>query len=108
MSVRIPSVDFWTRKEFLEARKAQMASEQNMRPPGWEDAELIIVDAGDDVICDGCGAEIPDNAELINLVEFGKRVQCDGCYQRWYASQPVKYRRLNLDGSLGPYIEGDE
>lgn len=94
----IPSVDEWVRSEFLEARKRQLQSPPKV-PPGFEGADVIVMDAGDDVICDTCNAEINDPTVL--LVEYGRRVACSACYRKNYFDQPLRYRYLNEDGSLG-------
>ncbi len=98
----VPSVDFWFRAEFLAARKAQteFAKQQAEGKPN-----VHIVDSGDDIVCDTCSNVVDDNGELINLVGFGRRVVCDSCYQRNHAKEPIKYRVMNEDGSLGEYIK---
>lgn len=97
----IPSVDFWEREEFLAARKEQLAFAKKNSSKA-----VIFIDTGDDVICDTCNAEILD--QMINLVEFGRRVNCDACYQKYYAKEPVKYRTLRADGGLGQYVTVEE
>ncbi len=104
----IPSIDFWFRQEFLDARDKQMAAQimADMANPPTETVHYI--DGGDDVVCDNCNSDIPDDGELLNLVEFGRRVVCDKCYQRWYASEDVTYRVLNPDGTLGHEVKKED
>lgn len=88
--LKIPSTAFWLRSEFLRARALQ--TETAKRDAGPDD---IVIDCGDDVICDNCNADIPDDPELINVVEFGRRVVCDPCFQRLYARDEVTYRTIH-------------
>lgn len=92
--MKIPNIDFWSYDEFIQARRRQFeASKEN--PPIWKKGfEIIHLDPGDKINCDSCNAEIIKSNELINLVEFGKRVVCDICYQKNYAHLEIQYKEV--------------
>lgn len=101
----IPSTDVWPRIEFCYARKRQMDSQKVIDKGAGIDA--TYVEHGIDIIyCDTCNATIND--AVIRLVEFGRRVACKPCYNRLYASEPMRWRELNEDGTLGTIIERRE
>lgn len=98
----IPSVDEWLRSEFLEARKAQMDAQKAMDQQSGISGSVHYVDCGDDIVCDNCNAIIDDPTIL--LVHFGRRVACKDCYRRWHAHEPIVWRRLRRDGSIGEVV----
>lgn len=102
----IPSVDFWFRGEFLKARKAQVEAQK--KRDAEAKIESIVIDADDLIFCDLCDIEIENDGELINLVDFGKKVVCDKCYQEVYSLSPITRRKLNEDGSLGPWVKMED
>lgn len=89
----VPSVSPWRRGEFLDARKRQMAAAYQAAGP-----EDIIVDAGDEIVCDSCNANA--DGPIIFVVDYGSAVACPHCLRRWH-SGPIKYRPMYEDGSLG-------
>ena len=99
----IPSIDEWPRAEFLRAREAQMQAQKARDKALGARVEYLEAPEGV-VLCDSCNARIED--PLILLVEFGRRVACRDCFQRSYASGPVQYRRLRVDGTLGEVVDG--
>lgn len=107
----VPSKDFWSRDEFLAARKKQMEAHAKgetdciCKDPDspFFGAEEIVMDPGDEIICDSCNANI--DTPVITLVQFGRRAVCDECYKRWYKDEPLEYRELKADGSLGEIVQ---
>ena len=98
----IPNKAFWGRAEFLQARQLQYeAAIKRPTEPGE-----YIMEPDEDVICDWCNALIED--PMINLVDFGSRAVCDVCYQKHYAKEPMKYRVMNPDGTLGNIVQSNE
>ncbi len=98
----IPSQDIWLREEFCAARHRQM--EQQKKLDSQQGVEAIYMEPGyDEVICDYCNADI--EGQLIRLVEFGRKAVCGHCYNKYYANEPNKFRKLREDGSLGEYLE---
>lgn len=77
--MNIPEHELWTRTEFLDARKRQTEAFKNQpREEFW--GEVIVVDAGEEIICDTCNDLI--ETPYVHLVDYGKRVNCDRCYER--------------------------
>lgn len=97
--MRVPNTDCWPRHEFLESRKKQLEAAHKSHPLEKRGCERIILDTGADIFCDFCDETI--TTQYVNLVDYGHRVACNECYQRHYRNEPLKYRRLNPDGSLG-------
>lgn len=65
----------------------------------------IIIESGDDILCDNCNDAI--DTPFIHLVEFGRRVVCQACWESWYKAEAVVYRHLNADGTLGNIIRSE-
>ena len=101
----IPSVDKWLRSEFCRARKAQMDSQKQMDLSGGVKAHYMETDFNE-VRCDMCNTLIEDY--IIRLVEFGRRVACGDCYERLYKNDPIQWRELNTDGTLGKIQDTQE
>ena len=96
----IPSVDEWPRLEFCSARARQMAAQKQLdAKAGLQDKVHYAETKFDEIICDYCAAEITDLTIL--LVDFGRRVACKECFNKSYRNEPLSYRRLKTDGSLG-------
>lgn len=94
----VPSQDVWERSEFLSARRAQ--ARQPLELPNWmKGAEVTVVEMGSTILCDGCAAEILE--QKILLVQFGRKVMCSPCYQQFYKNEPIEYRRILPNGTLG-------
>jgi len=102
----IPSTSLWSREDFLSARDQQIKSTQSFYADKGKPDYVHIMDPGNEILCDVCNSEIC--TAHVRLVEFGNRVNCDECFEKWYGKQPVKYRQLNEDGSLGKYVGEDE
>ena len=102
----VPSVDTWSREDFLRARKGQMEAQRKADQENPPNANVHYMDGGDVILCDSCNVDIPWDA--IILVDFGRRVACPDCYNKWYANKPVTYRALNQDGTLGRYVRRDD
>ena len=100
--MKIPSKDTWTREEFIEARRRQLLADKRNNAAARFGLKVTYVDMGDKILCDSCGAEI--TTKLINLVEYGRRVACTKCFNKSYASEPIKYRRLTTRGTLGEEV----
>lgn len=103
MSKLIPSTDEWPRDQFLKARDKQMLAQaiaDSISPP---DANVIHIESGDEILCDNCNVEIEDPTVL--LVEYGRRVNCKECFNRWYSNEPLTYKELREDGSLGRTVK---
>ncbi len=88
----IPKVSFWTYDEFVDARWAQYQASLGTAHP--------VVIPPDGVFCDACNFKIPKNGELLNVVDFGRLVVCDACFQRRWARERITYKKMNPDGSL--------
>ncbi len=103
----VPSIDEWTREEFLAARAAQHSC------PGLNHIEELLMSAGQPyevhtinpgnlIVCDGCNCKI--ETPTILLVEFGRKVNCAACFLEYHANEPVVWRRLRPDGSIGDVV----
>lgn len=102
MKTLIPSVDTWPRGQFTIARLAQMEAQKSADQKSGSQNVIYSNIEFDEILCDTCNAEI--HTVTIILVEFGSRVNCQDCYLKWYAKQPIKWRRMNEDGTLGGYV----
>jgi hypothetical protein len=102
MPTIIPSTDIWDRREFLNARKAQLQSMRPIDPYPLKGIHVHVLDVGDQILCDACDMDI--NTPTVRLVEYGRKVMCAACFMRWHAGTPVTYRRLNQDGTLGEVV----
>ncbi len=72
------------RELFLKKRAASVAARKaegdtvEMYGQKWAN---IVVDPGDEVICDGCNALIED--KIVLHVNHGSRVECPACIKNW-------------------------
>jgi hypothetical protein len=99
----VPKIAFWKYQEFIDARWAQYQA--SLRNPSHDRYAI----PPDGIFCDYCNFKIPNNGELINVVDFGRIVVCDPCYQRRWATERVTYKKMNPDGSLDKNeIEAEE
>lgn len=72
----------WDRKSFLEARAKQTAvAKEAVVIRGWEH---IVIDAGDEIVCDDCNALI-EGADVL-VVRSGRRAVCRPCFDLSHAA----------------------
>lgn len=72
-----PETQDWNRSDFLSARRRQ--TEAAKKVPARTGFTRIVIDAGDEIICDFCSDGIDD--ETIHLVRRGKSVACNKCFK---------------------------
>lgn len=94
----VPSIDTWMRRDFLAARAAQMDAQKAADAKAGVKG-VHYMDGGDDVVCDGCNAEI--DTEVIIMVNWGRRVACLDCFNKWHRGDRITFREIREDGSLG-------
>jgi hypothetical protein len=105
---RIPSKSVWLRSEFVRARRLQLeAADRNKFSAPFHTAmdrnfEKIVIEPGESILCDDCGDEIEQ--DHIHVVAFGRRVACDQCFDKRWAEEPLRWRAIMPDGSLGGYL----
>lgn len=102
MADLIPSVDKWRREEFLHARAIQTAACKAAWEKAGSPSNQIIVDVGDKIICDQCGADV--GTDFVRIVDFGRRLACELCFEKHYAKAKVFFRIMRKDGTLGAYV----
>lgn len=61
---------------------------------GNDDFHHIVVDPGDDIICDTCNEEI--EGDYVNIVEREARAYCEGCLKKFH---PKFYRLVQVDNA---------
>lgn len=93
--MQIPSKAFWDWKEFVASRFAQHVAAKKHLEANPNPA-MILVEPDFDVLCDFCAVDIPNDGQLVNLVDYGRRVVCDGCYQKHYAKEEIVYKTIEV------------
>lgn len=104
----VPSQCTWGLEEFIHARYKQFEAAKDQPPHPLEEVfdTLIVIQPDDEVACDSCNSTIA--TPQIHMVEFGRRVVCEKCWQAWYQTKKITFRRLKADGSLGEYVKVGE
>lgn len=80
----------------MKARAAQIKAEREnpTKISGFEDATHIILDPGNDILCDSCNVTI--ETVMVRLVEFGRRTACEKCYAQHYADEPTTWKMVDV------------
>lgn len=68
------------REEFLAARAKQLEWARGNPSPIIPGMETVVVEPGDDVICDDCNELIEQEVHVVN---YGSRAACEVCLHKW-------------------------
>lgn len=94
--------------EFLEARRKQHEALKEWacgRPYGEGVAHMVLpLPSEEAVLCDSCSAHVA--GPQVYLVKWGREAVCQQCYAR-HEHEPVEWREILPDGSLGLLVELD-
>jgi len=76
----------WRAKNTAKAKADGMPA--HFKSMGFSDDAYFVMDAGDEIICDGCNADIK-NKNIFIWIE-GNRVECLGCLEKYFLNGEIE------------------
>jgi len=76
----------WRNKQTQEAKERGMP--EHYKEMGFRPESYLVLDAGDDIICDGCGALV--TTKNVMLWIEGDRVECTPCLDKYFMDSKIE------------------